>query len=118
MDTHWLRMREERRTEEVGGALFSGPRQFELEQCVNDNDNDDDDDNTLLGKETKHRSASGTANCPKTRVGPKLDQGCQMELDLSCQSYLEILPKVAKSLLPSNDVTTYIAHVHFDSIRL
>ena len=37
-DTHWLRLREKRRTEETGGALFSGPRQFELEHCVNDDD--------------------------------------------------------------------------------
>ena len=27
-----------RRTEEIGGALFSWPRQFELEHCVNDDD--------------------------------------------------------------------------------
>ena len=46
-----MRSREEHRTEEAGGALFSGPRQFELEQCArsggdddDDDDNDDDDD--------------------------------------------------------------------------
>ena len=40
-DTHWLRLREKRRTEETGGALFSGPQHFELEHCVNDDDDDD-----------------------------------------------------------------------------
>ena len=42
-NTHWLRWREMRNTEEAGGALFGGPRQFKLEQCVNDDDYDDDD---------------------------------------------------------------------------
>ena len=37
-DTLWLRLREKRRTEETGRALFSGPRQFKLEHCVNDDD--------------------------------------------------------------------------------
>ena len=37
-DTHWLRLREKCRTEETGRALLSGPRHFELEQCVNDDE--------------------------------------------------------------------------------
>ena len=37
-DTHWLRLREERRTGETGGALFSGPRQFEPPKCDSDDD--------------------------------------------------------------------------------
>ena len=46
METHWLRLREKHRTEEAGGALLGGPRQFELEQCVNGDD--DDDDNEIM----------------------------------------------------------------------
>ena len=39
-DTHWLRLREKRRIEESGGAVFNGPRKFELKQCANDYDDD------------------------------------------------------------------------------
>ena len=43
-EIHWLRLREEQRTEEAGRALFSGRRQFQLEQCILDNSDDDEDD--------------------------------------------------------------------------
>ena len=58
-DTHWLRLREKRRTEETGGALFSGPRQFELEQCVI---NDDDDRIECTDKWYDHLPLAVTKN--------------------------------------------------------